>query len=577
MEPSGLWFDQPTPYGGTAPTWLAAPFEILGLGRAPDGTAWGPVLRFSDPDRREKLFVAGRGRLASGGAEVRAELADQGLIVSPQRGKADKFVNCLATIECARRVTLVSATGWCGDRFVLPGEVIGQAGGETVLFTGAGDALNYRKSGSLAGWQARIAAMAEGNDLLTFVLSLGFVGALLRPLGWEGGGVHLRGGSSCGKSTLQHATGSIWGGGGAKGFVHDWRTTSNALEQLAYSHNDGVLIMDELKQIAAEEAGAATYMLVSGQAKARARADGSLRPRNEWRLFALSSGELSLGDHVSSSRKGERVYAGQELRLLDLAADMGLSNPDGSSMGVWQNLHGLATSFDAADALFKATESDYGHAGPAFLAAFVERRQEALTHAAALLDGFLRRVAKPGDTGQAQRAAQRFGAIAVAGELATIFGVLPWEPGAASASAQRLYDRWASSFGRDRSREASAILRQVRKVIESEGASFASWEDETDLGEAEPSRAGRDEQARGLKSWGYRAKVGGRLEFRFNLAGWDYATEGYGRAEAAKALHEAGYLVPGDAGNWAKKHSRKGQKLRFYTVKGELLEADIGE
>ena len=570
-DDDGLWYDAPTQNGGIAPMRLAAPFDILGEARDPEGCGWSVVLRFRDRDGREKVIPVSRGRLASGGAEVRAELADAGLVVSPQRGKADKFAIALAEVKCARRLTLVAATGWCGDRFVLPGEVIGPAGGERVLFTGEAPALHFRRSGSLEGWRAGVAAKAEGNSLLIFALSLAFLGPLMRPLEIEAGGVHCRGDSSCGKTTLAQAAGSVWGGGGPLGFAQTWRSTANALEMVAFGHNDGLAVFDELALVAPEEAGAAAYTLASGQSKARSKADGSLRRRSEWRVAILSTGEIGLADHIRASKKGDRPMAGQELRLLDIAADAG------AQMGVWEALHGAPGPAALSDAVKAASGRDFGHAGPAFLEAFIARRAEALSHGKAVLAGFLQSVAREGDTGQAQRAALRFGAIAAAGELATMLGVLPWTPGAAAAAAAKLYHRWAAAFGRDRTYEARAAMRRVKGIIESEGASFASWEEEEDFDAQEPSRAGRDEQARGLKSYGWRVKQGSELEFRFNDAGWDYATAGFGRAEVAKALFEAGFLERGEGEHWKKRHSRKGVKLRLWTVKGSILEADFGD
>jgi hypothetical protein len=158
-----------------------------------------------------------------------------------------------------------------------------------------------------------------------------------------------------------------------------------------------------------------------------------------------------------------------------------------------------------------------------------------------------------------------------------MFGVTGWAVGLATDAAARLYHRWAAGFGRDRSHEARAALQRIKGIIESEGASFAPWDDDDELAGAEPSRAGRDEQARGLKTWGWRVKQGPSLEFRFNDAGWEYATQGFGKAEVAKALHEAGLFDRGDGEHWKKRHSRKGQKLRLWTVKGAILEADLGD
>lgn len=573
MDAEGLWYDQPSANGGKPiPTRISAPFEVVGEARDADGAGWAVVLRFRDRDGREKTVPVAKARLAGGGAEVRAELAGEGLVISPARGKADKFAIALTEVQAARRLTLVSATGWCGDRFVLPGDVvIGPPGGEQVLFTGDPSPLNYRRAGSLDAWRIDIAAKAASNDLLAFALSLAFLGPLLRPLDIEGGGVHFRGSSSCGKTTLAHAAGSVWGGGGPLGFGQTWRSTANALEMIATGHNDGLVVLDELALVAAEEAGTAAYSLASGQAKGRSRADGSLRRRSEWRVAILSTGEVSLADHIRSGKRGERPMTGQELRLIDIAADAG------AGLGVWNVLHGADGPAALSDAVKAASERSFGHAGPAFLEAFATRRAEVLPLAKSMLAGFVTSVAQEGDTGQAHRAAMRFGAIAVAGELATLFGVLPWPAGMAGDAARRLYHRWAAAFGRDRSHESSAIVRRVKTVIESEGALFAPWDGEDDRDEIEPSRAGRDEQARGLKSYGWRVKVGRDLEFRFNDAGWEYVTTGFSARDAAKMLFEAGFLDRGSEGRFKKKHSRKGQKLDLWTVKGSILEADLGD
>ncbi|OXE36166.1 MAG: hypothetical protein CGW95_09465, partial [Phenylobacterium zucineum] len=92
MDADGLWYDQPAQGGGKpTPTKISAPFEVIGEARDPEGGGWAVVIRFRDRDGREKTIPVSKGRLAGGGAEVRSELADAGLMISPARGKADKF------------------------------------------------------------------------------------------------------------------------------------------------------------------------------------------------------------------------------------------------------------------------------------------------------------------------------------------------------------------------------------------------------------------------------------------------------------------------------------------------------
>jgi hypothetical protein len=59
--------------------------------------------------------------------------------------------------------------------------------------------------------------------------------------------------------------------------------------------------------------------------------------------------------------------------------------------------------------------------------------------------------------------------------------------------------------------------------------------------------------------------------------GQEYATTGFDRKEAARALHKVGLLDKGEGVHWKKRHSRKGLKLRLWTVKGAILEADLGD
>lgn len=341
---------------------------------------------------------------------------------------------------------------------------------------------------------------------------------------------------------------------------------------VAFGHNDGLVVFDELALVAPEEAGAAAYSLASGQSKARSKADGSLRRRTEWRVAILSTGEIGLADHIRASRKGDRPMAGQELRLLDLAADAG------QQMGVWAVLHGADGPAALSDAIKMASGRDYGHAGPAFLDAYCGRRDEAAALAKDLVAAFLKEVVRPGDTGQAYRGALRFAAIAAAGELATMFGITGWEPGAAGASAQRLYHRWAAMFGRDRSREASDVLRRLKGVIETERASFAPLGEDDTLPEAEPSAGGRDGEARSLRTYGWRRVRGSEVSYLITGSGWAAIFQGHNAAEAARVIDEAGFLDrDADGKRFQKKISVRGEKHWLYCVRGALTEADFGD
>ncbi|HZV08131.1 MAG TPA: DUF927 domain-containing protein, partial [Novosphingobium sp.] len=300
LDGNGLWRHESGRDGGAGhDVRLSAPFEVLGEARDPEGGGWAVLIRFADRDGREKVVTVKRGQLASEAGAVRAALASAGLYVNFVRRCADRFAAFLAEVAHSARFTIADRTGWLdASRFVLPAQVIAGPDAEPVRFDGDASAFHYAQAGQLSVWQERIALPAIRNRLLLFAVSLAFVGPVMRWLLPEGGGFHLCGASSTGKTSLALAAGSVWGGGGQLGFGHTWRATGNALEGVAHGHSETLLILDELKQVEPHEAGAAAYALATGQGKGRSRQDGALRRRNEWRVLLLSTGELTLTEHM---------------------------------------------------------------------------------------------------------------------------------------------------------------------------------------------------------------------------------------------------------------------------------------
>ena len=69
-------------------------------------------------------------------------------------------------------------------------------------------------------------------------------------------------------------------------------------------------------------------------------------------------------------------------------------------------------------------------------------------------------------SGQAQRAALRFGLAAAVGELATAFGVTGWPDGAATTAARVCLHAWLAERGGAGNFEGDAILARLHQVIE---------------------------------------------------------------------------------------------------------------
>jgi putative DNA primase/helicase len=258
--------------------WISSAFEVIGACRDPQGFGWGKWLRWKDRDGRIHTRHVTDAALQGEPASLCAMLADEGLRIN--RTQQQPFLTYLSGCNVKGRVTIVRRTGWHDIRnrqvFVLPSETIGPTGSERVILD-ASAAGPYEARGTLKDWHDGIGKLSSGHALPVLAISAAFAGPLLKLAGQEGGGVHIFGASSKGKTTIIQAAASVWGRGATPGYVRSWRATANGLEGVAASASDTVLILDELNVVDARDAASSFYGLANGSGKARAARDGSLR------------------------------------------------------------------------------------------------------------------------------------------------------------------------------------------------------------------------------------------------------------------------------------------------------------
>lgn len=398
----------------------------------------------------------------------------------------------------------------------------------------------YRENGTLTGWQENVARYAIGNSRLALALSTAFAGPLLYPTSSESGGFHFRGGSSTGKTTALVVAGSVWGGGGIRGFIRTWRATANGIESVAAIHCDALLCLDELGQVDAKEAGQIAYMLANGVGKARANRHGEARPPAEWRILFLSSGEMSLADKIAEEGRGRRVAAGQEVRIVDIPADAGAGH------GLFETLHGFPSADAFARHLKMASGEHYGIASGAFLELLVKDFDAIAPTVMGFRDEFLAENCPKGADGQVSRVAARFGLVAAGGEMATAFGVLPWQPGEATRAAAKCFAAWLDTRGGIESSEDREAVAAVRRFIEMHGSSRFE-----PMGELAPrDNFGGPIEYRIANRVGFRRRAdSGGIEYMVLPEAWkSEVCTGLDATRVAKVLHARRFLVPGSGG-----------------------------
>lgn len=453
--------------GQAAPVWICSPLRVAALTRDAQGGEWGRLLVFPDRDGKEHRWTMPMRMLAGSGEELRAGLLAEGLTITSSGRDRPKLVDYITRERPDVTARCVKRTGWHGDVFVLPRETFGDTDAEPVLFQSATlDGVALGQAGTLAGWCNDVAARCAGHSRLVLAICAGFAGPCLGLLSMEGGGFHLRGASSTGKSTALSVAASLFG---PPSYARTWRQTDNALEGVAGLHSDLLLILDEIGQLDPKHAGQVAYLLANGQGKGRAARDGSLRALTTWRILFLSAGEIGLCDLVTQS--GGKVRAGQEVRVIDLPADAGAGHglfdraPDGMAAGPF------------ADALKAASVKHHGHALPAFLRALASDPAKARETLAQLRDGIAAELVAPDAAGQVRRVAERFALVAAAGELATAYHLTGWQTGEAQRAAQACFAAWLAGRGTMGAAEPATMLEQVRGFLSAHGESrFTEWD-----------------------------------------------------------------------------------------------------
>ena len=366
--------------------------------------------------------------------------------------------------------------------------------------------------------------------------------------------MHLRGASSRGKSTAQRVGVSVWG---SPSFMQSWRATDNGLEGLATACNASVLALDEMGEITGKAAGAAAYMLANGTGKARADRHGQARTPATWRTMILSSGEISLADKMAEA--GERKRAGQEVRLLDVAAD---TRPHGT----FDALHGAASGAVFSESMKAATAQHYGTPGPEFVEAFVADRdgiQQGVREAMAAFRAMaVRRYGLEGDR-QEERAAKMLGLMAAAGEMATLRGLTGWPVGEANRAALEVLGLWIEGRGGLGSSEAREAIARLRSLLSAHGEARFRRIGSEGTGVPIQNRAGfRDEETFYVTTRAWKEEV---------HAGADVT-------RAAVHVAASGFLESGDGRGHTRKAPRvKGEpRERVYAIRAAIMEGGDG-
>jgi len=547
LEESGL-FEVPSD-ASKDPIFVCTPISVVATFSDPHSKNWGKLVSVRADDGTKNEVRVSRADLIGKPSNVIRQLLDSGLELAPNAKSKDLLLSFLQASKPAAQLVLSDHAGWLSDQyrtFIAGRSAIGNPNARSKAGDSEiGKAIGVR--GNLEDWRANIGSRCRGNPLMVLATSLAFSGPLLQPLGLQGGGLHFRGASSTGKTTLLNLAASVWG---SRDIISQWRATTSGLETLAPAMNSMLLPLDEIAEIAPRALNEAIYMLANGKGKTRMTKDATMADTAHWRLAIISSGEISIQEKLAEAHLDAR--AGHEVRLIDIEAD-------NRAFGAFDNLHGVADAAAFANSIQGASQSFHGAIGVEFVKHLVTWIGDGkLTNIASIVQKLARKWIsniKGMADGQVERVAHRFAVIGVAGFLATKWDLTGWGSDEAIRAAEEAFLDWHQRRYSDKFESGAEFAQPLQKFVASNLNTFIDLNgsghiDETALGWFDETRV------------------------YLSPTTWMSLFPGVEATKAAKALLEMGVLVSDGGGRLTRRAPRSIEgRPRLYTVMSNRLKA----
>ncbi|MGP5536622.1 DUF927 domain-containing protein [Psychrobacter glacincola] len=500
---------------------VCSPIEVIAKTRDKSSVTWGRLLQWRDDDGVLHKWAMPSSLLQGDAREYRKELASQGLNITTNPKQRNYLDTYIQDYPIHKRALCVDKLGWHGEQYILPDGAIGNDGKELIVYQSA-HAINstIAQQGTLEQWRDELCKKLADQSRFVFSIACAFAGQLLELLDDDGGGFHILGSSSMGKSLSLKVAASVWGN--PDNYSKTWRSTDNALEGTASEHNDSFLPLDEISESDPKIIGKAAYMLANGKPKGRSTTTGHNRTAKTWRIIFLSNGEESLQNFMAQA--GQKTNAGIEVRVAHIDADAG------KGYKTFDSLVLADTGAAQADKIKELSHTYYGVAGMAWLEHITSDKAATTATAKQLVSDFMSQYTDLAP--QAHRVARRFAIVAAAGEMATGADITGWQAGQATTAVMTCLDNWLDNYGRDGEHEQRQIIDHIKAFIEQHGSSrFQPCYRNTrlDFEERTPNRVG------------YRNMETG--DYYFSKGTFDSVCAPFGKKKVLQVLEEADLLL----------------------------------
>jgi hypothetical protein len=541
----------------------------FGFQRKTERQNWSHHYLITERNGNTSQFELPREKLAGKGAPAIRLLMKAGIHVVGRDVAQNALVQFLR-FKQKHEIVRMPRVGWAEVRskveshwiFARPDEVIvppdmPQARNVTYVLDAAALQHGLHVAGTAAEWAAEIATPLRGNSNVALSFATFFAAPLLCWASEPGGGNHLYGPSTIGKTMVSDAGQSIYGWPletADNAFGVTWAGSEAGFDALAVARTDLGLPLDEITLADRRSAEQIVYKLASGTKGPRATPTGGLRETAHASVLVLSTGEKSLAEFI-----GRSLQEGARKRLVDIPAQV---RPSGAFETIPRDqIH------DASKCLFDAMKRHHGAVGrdwqrhlvvlgPGRIKTELKGHREAFLALPEVIA--VTEKAHP----QVRAVVNRFALSAAALRMVIEAGLLPWTAEEADTGIIACMRRWVAQRGNlDAAGEVVRAARQVeRELVSSLGENFihihktsGRWKP---LTEADELKQKTPERFDGYVKPDHVLLWPEALRRRCN---------GMDSVEIARDLQQRGVLIPGDDGI-ARPEQVFGKVRRFYVL-----------
>ena len=440
--------------------------------------SWGMLVKFKDIDNVEReTFLKRTDWLGEKGAvEI---LQDQGLQLKGLDKKNFNLINeYLNEFKPEIQAIGVNMVGWQADNktYMLPfvdepRNCYSSADKKSVeyILQQKGRAVRVlKKKGTLEEWKRTVGEVCRGNHLHSFSILVSLTPIALKLLDEEGGFVHYVGSSSIGKSTILEVSKSVWGHENLGSF----RSTHNSLEGICKNSNDGVMFLDEMGEVDAEDLFKIIYMLANGVTKSRADTNGNVKETTYFTVLAQSTGEIGLEAKLAEKRI--QVKGGLLMRMAELDADRGKGLNTFDVLNINPDT-GIRFEDGKAQAEYLKThaQENYGVVIDSFLQKVVIKVDEYKDSLKKIKAQWFKRKLNGNEGVELARMAKRFSTVFASGVIASELGIIPHSIKEIEECVDAMFINWLERFGGDTPHELKVIIANLYKLcIENQYSRF---------------------------------------------------------------------------------------------------------